>query len=398
MAGLAGWPVVVDDIGTKRDGTRFNKALTDAILASIDGETKSTTPANENVKTRDIIDEIIDARGTEASLSDRLDVALNPDGTLKSSSTDVPGVAGENLTTGDCVYLADGTGGTTAGRWYKTDADAVATSTIPPIIGFATELISTAATGVIRKNGRIAGFVGLTAGAPYYISPSPGLITTVAPANARFVAVADSTTSIVLNVREPLATTTLAGLLSEVAQSIAGAKTFTGALVASSTLAVTGSATLTSGVTFPSTNTLSNLIYARSAANITRNNSTVFQDVTGLSFAVGANQTWVFLFMLHATSSAVADFKFTLTGPAAPTGIRYGTKTTVSGDSSSASAFGSDVRVPAGGGSQEGILIHGLLRNGANAGTVQIQMSQLAAEVSDTIVYADSAVLALRLA
>ena len=39
---------------------------------------------------------------------------------------DVPFVAGEAITAGQAIYLSDGTGSRTSGRWYLTDSDTAA--------------------------------------------------------------------------------------------------------------------------------------------------------------------------------------------------------------------------------------------------------------------------------
>lgn len=119
---------------------------------------------------------------------------------------DVTGQAGETLTTGNVVYLADGSGGTTAGRWYKADADTAAQSTLPACVGIT--LTSAAAAGAItvRRGGRVTGLTGLTAGSTYYVSATAGALTSTAPANTRRVGVADSTTTLVMapEIEEPL--------------------------------------------------------------------------------------------------------------------------------------------------------------------------------------------------
>ena len=82
MSLLASWPSVVDDSGLKTDGTIFNKALTDAIKASVEDNVHSTT--NPGLKTKQIIDEVVAARGSLADLNTRLSVLLNNDGTPKT--------------------------------------------------------------------------------------------------------------------------------------------------------------------------------------------------------------------------------------------------------------------------------------------------------------------------
>ena len=110
----------------------------------------------------------------------------------------VDGTAGEALAANDCVYLSAGDGGRTAGRWYKADADNDYSSSTADGLGFALSAIASGATGSIVRDGRMTGFSGLTAGTLYYISATAGAITSSAPTNKRAVAVADSTTSIVL--------------------------------------------------------------------------------------------------------------------------------------------------------------------------------------------------------
>lgn len=78
---FAAWPVYADDVGDKISGTIINKALLDAIKTDIEADVFST--AYPTVKPRTIIDEVVQARGTLASVDARLDVSLNNDGTLK---------------------------------------------------------------------------------------------------------------------------------------------------------------------------------------------------------------------------------------------------------------------------------------------------------------------------
>lgn len=81
MVLLASWPTTTDDSGTKTDGTMANAALFDAIKASVEDQVHSAT--NTLVKPKTITDEVIQARGSAASLDARLDVSLNEDGTFR---------------------------------------------------------------------------------------------------------------------------------------------------------------------------------------------------------------------------------------------------------------------------------------------------------------------------
>jgi len=117
------------------------------------------------------------------------------------SNVDITVTAGENLAARDCVYLArNGSAGKTAGQAYKTDADTVAQSTGAFWFGFVTAGFTTGNSGTVRIVGSLGGFVGLTPGAPQYISATAGLLTETAPANAQMVGMAlPSGTEILIN-------------------------------------------------------------------------------------------------------------------------------------------------------------------------------------------------------
>lgn len=112
---------------------------------------------------------------------------------------DVTGVAGEVLVAGEAVYLSNGSGGKTAGRWYKADADLTYASSEAVIVGMAVAALAAAAAGTFRLVGRMAtGLAGLTPGSTYYVSTVAGEITTVEPTNSRILGLADSSTSLVI--------------------------------------------------------------------------------------------------------------------------------------------------------------------------------------------------------
>lgn len=201
MAALENWPVIVDDSGTKQDGTIFNKALFDAILASINAEIASATNPSEHLD--DIIDEIVEARGDAASIGDRLDVFLDPDGNPGTlDGLDITGTAGENLTAGDLCYLSDGSGGGSTGRWYKANATYPYAS-LHPQLAFALETLIAAQSGSFRRDGLITGLSGLVAGTRYYVSGTTagGLVSTIPapPAYRRYVGEADTSSSLIID-------------------------------------------------------------------------------------------------------------------------------------------------------------------------------------------------------
>lgn len=311
-----------------------------------------------------------------------------------SADLDVTGTAGESLSAGNVVVLSDGSGSKTAGKWYKADADFTYLSTLAPQIGMVQDAIASGASGSIRVGGRITGLSALTEGTLYYVSATAGALTASAPANAMPVAVADSTTSVILQPPTPYASATVPGIVSIGAQTFGGVKTFTSPVLTTPTItnaAATSFAALPTGI--------GAFVYSYAASNTTKNNNTTLVDITGLSFAVAANASYVFQFIVHASSNSVADIKFALTGPAAPTGLRWSlynigqTSTLVN----SASTFTTMANYETSG-SENGFFFIGHLRNGANAGTVQLQFAQNTADVSNSIVYAESCVMAWRVA
>lgn len=140
---------------------------------------------------------ITDSAGTAIRTQD------NIPGTPPSAGVDVTGTAGEVLTAGQAVYLSDGSGGKTAGLWYKADS-ANAYSSTTNDVGMAVSAIASLASGTIRTAGSLAGLSSLTIGAPYYIG-SAGAITATAPLNARVVGQADTVSSIILSGNPPVA-------------------------------------------------------------------------------------------------------------------------------------------------------------------------------------------------
>jgi len=115
---------------------------------------------------------------------------------------DVTGIAGEAMTAGQGAYLSDGSGGLIAGRWYLFDSDNVYSSTAPEVAFVVTDVAS-AATGTFRLSGRVTGLSGLTPGANYYVSATPGAITVTAPPNSRFVGQSDSITTLIATPNPP---------------------------------------------------------------------------------------------------------------------------------------------------------------------------------------------------
>lgn len=122
---------------------------------------------------------------------------------FSTTNQDVTGTAGETFADGDCAYIADGSGSTMAGQFYKADADN-AYSSLTPIIAFAIGAITLGDQGVFRTGGKVDLAGPLTPGATYYVSATAGLITSSPPTNtARVVGQAESATSLVIGANPP---------------------------------------------------------------------------------------------------------------------------------------------------------------------------------------------------
>lgn len=115
-----------------------------------------------------------------------------------AGNTDITVTAGEALSAGDLAYLSDGSGSLTAGRWYKADADLYYGS-IHPALAFVPTAIASGATGSVRLAGTVTNLSGLTAGSTYYVSGTAAGVTATAPANARRVGQALTTTSLAID-------------------------------------------------------------------------------------------------------------------------------------------------------------------------------------------------------
>ena len=103
-----------------------------------------------------------------------------------ADSVEITGTAGESLAKPNLVYLSDGRGSKTGGKWYKADANTDFSSTGVPL-GFATASISADATGTIRIAGTMDGFSSRTLGADQFVSGTAGAITETKPTSPREV-------------------------------------------------------------------------------------------------------------------------------------------------------------------------------------------------------------------
>lgn len=257
---------------------------------------------------------------------------------LTNVALDVEGTAGDNLNVGEVVYLSAGDGSLTAGRWYKADADFNYASSTALAVGMVNASVGLGSTASIRVGGRVTGLGALTAGTTYYVSTTVGALTSAAPTNARKVGVADSTTSLIMAEKAPVITLAYGGFL---------------------------------------------------AADMTKNANTTLSDVTGVNFPIGANENWFFRCVLFIVSTTTADAKFTFTGPAAPTAVQFAIDAETGGITRYATAFASAISCGTVG-VLEMVTINGIVRNGATAGTVQLQFAQNTSDATNSVLQAGS--------
>lgn len=439
--GLTAWPAITDDSGTKADGTIIGLALFNLIKASIEASAfgltdPSRTPGNTT-------DEVIAARGSKASLDARLDVALNEDGTPKSVSgqatnTDLQSqIASRNVAqNGDLSDWSAGAAaapdsftlsgaGATIARTGAGEADTFTFGTgvyaakltrvgadvkllqsvisavdMPGAADYKGKNVAVFAKGktAIASHLRIIIDDGVTTSATSYhtgggTSEDLTKVHTISASATKLEVYASVETSngaayvggliIVFSNLAPGswkpfsaindASLTSKGLVNLAAQSFAGLKNFNTAPLG---LFRTGRI---------------------SGSDFVKNNSVTLSDVTGLSFAVAANEEIWFAFFLQVNVSTVADLKVAITGPAAPTGVQYAIVGALGppGLGGGASAFATSIAANTSN-VREGVIVAGYLRNGANAGTVQLQAAQNNLEVSASTIYIDSFVVAFR--
>ena len=156
------------------------------------------------------------------------------------------------------------------------------------------------------------------------------------------------------------------------------------------------------------TQTLTSTKPMRLLADISVANTTTLADITGLSFAIGANEIWALDIVLLTVAGSVGDMKFGWTYPASCT-MRWGNRGDAAdnaGNDPTGAAMptshnwdGPITWTPAFSGHGADIVprnLYALVTNGANAGTLQLQFSQLASDATATYVKADSYIIATK--
>lgn len=143
---------------------------------------------------------------------------------------------------------------------------------------------------------------------------------------------------------------------------------------------------------------------ARTTANVTVTSSTVMVNVTGLTFAVGSSEKWMFRFVLHANGPAAAAMAWQLTTPSLPDSYRVGLI------ARSSAGIGAEIDTATGASTtltnvlrnnaaaiDETILIEGFIYNGASSGSIQLKVAQNVSTSVALTVYQNSHFIAKRL-
>lgn len=187
---------LVNSTGTGQDGTVVDKAAFTAIATAIDAVlvdagNPTRTPAQTTA-------EVITARGALASLNARISGVIDANGVflgVSNTNVDTPGVAGETITAGEAFFMSNGKDGLVAGKFYRA---VVPTSATAKIRGIATATVTIGNSGLFRTSGQVTGLAGLTVGASYYTTATPGALSAVRVENSVLIGEADTATSIVL--------------------------------------------------------------------------------------------------------------------------------------------------------------------------------------------------------
>lgn len=141
----------------------------------------------------------------------------------------------------------------------------------------------------------------------------------------------------------------------------------------------------------------------KTANQTVQSNATLFTD-SALQFSMAASGIYQITIRVFFDTTAAADFKFALTGPASPTAVRLLRKhidpnALTSLIVASEVAYTSSTAVAAGTGTTGGVVEFDMIvQNGVNAGTFGFQWAQNTSDASNTTVLAGSSLTYKRLA
>lgn len=134
---------------------------------------------------------------------------------------------------------------------------------------------------------------------------------------------------------------------------------------------------------------LTDVKVVRKTADETVNNSSILQNDDHLLFAIAASEVWEFRIFLYMAIKSASDLKCTVTAPVACTIFGMLSNVEVINTVAESILIAADSNYFA--------VYQGIAINGANAGNIQFQWAQNAAVAENTIVYANSFIIAHRI-
>ncbi len=150
------------------------------------------------------------------------------------------------------------------------------------------------------------------------------------------------------------------------------------------------------------------LLSGRKTADQSWTSNAVLADVTGMTFSIGANEVWQFDFYIFANGATTGDLKLAITTPTGATiiagalgGMAQGTTSLVNADQHGILTASGGFPNPYGmaGTAQANMIhVHGIVVNGANAGSITLQAAQQTSDATATTIMANSHYLAIRMA
>jgi len=192
---VSGAKVYTYEAGTTTNATTYTTSALDVananpIVADSAGRYVAYLAAGANLR-------FIIKTSADVTIDDQDNIQSVPGASV---NLDLEGTVGEAITAGQVVYLSSGAEASplTAGLWYLTDSDAAPTSTTAQTIGVAVSAIAINTSGTIRLAGLVTTAGSVVVGTTYYVSATPGAITSSAPALSRQVGVAMTTSTLVL--------------------------------------------------------------------------------------------------------------------------------------------------------------------------------------------------------
>lgn len=127
-------------------------------------------------------------------------------------------------------------------------------------------------------------------------------------------------------------------------------------------------------------------------------NSTTLVDAAGLSFSVGANETWVVTFTIALSFSALGQVRVAVAAPSGATGS-VGAELISSGlvpVRGLTTSFGSAISLDSTTGVAGVVIIRATVVNGATPGDIKLQFAQKLSDAGATTILADSSLTAVK--